>query len=354
MWRMPPETAPHERTWMAFPREGYTSGARPPSGRRATQPGRRSRTRSRSSSRSRWSSTRASVDAGAPHARRRHRASSRRPLDEFWMRDIGPTFVVDDERPGVLGAVDWIFNGWGAPDVGRVEQLRGDRPRSSPRSSAPSCVSSCSSTRAAASTSTARAPCCSPRPCSSTRAATRTPTRRASRPSSPARSAPRTAIWLPRGLTRDYDDFGTRGHVDIVATIPSPGAAAAARAARPGAPRPRGHARAAASCCARHDGRRGPPLRDRRPARPGDPARRRGLRRLELRQPPRRQRRRHRLRLRRGAARRRGPRDPRRGLPRADGRHGRRPRRSSPAAAASTASPSSSRVRLGRAWCTTR
>ena len=31
------------------------------------------------------------------------------------------------------------------------------------------------------------------------------------------------AIWLPRGLTRDYDDFGTNGHVDIVATIVSPG-----------------------------------------------------------------------------------------------------------------------------------
>ncbi|MEN0022421.1 MAG: agmatine deiminase family protein, partial [Microbacterium sp.] len=31
------------------------------------------------------------------------------------------------------------------------------------------------------------------------------------------------AVWLPRGLTRDYDDFGTNGHVDIVATIVSPG-----------------------------------------------------------------------------------------------------------------------------------
>jgi len=31
------------------------------------------------------------------------------------------------------------------------------------------------------------------------------------------------AVWLPRGLTRDYDDFGTNGHVDIVATITSPG-----------------------------------------------------------------------------------------------------------------------------------
>ncbi len=26
MWRMPIESAPHERTWMAFPREGVTLG----------------------------------------------------------------------------------------------------------------------------------------------------------------------------------------------------------------------------------------------------------------------------------------------------------------------------------------
>ena len=26
-WRMPSETAPHERTWMAFPREGATLGS---------------------------------------------------------------------------------------------------------------------------------------------------------------------------------------------------------------------------------------------------------------------------------------------------------------------------------------
>src|SRR5699024_8357696 len=31
------------------------------------------------------------------------------------------------------------------------------------------------------------------------------------------------AVWLPRGLTRDYDGFGTRGHVDIVATFTEAG-----------------------------------------------------------------------------------------------------------------------------------
>ena len=30
------------------------------------------------------------------------------------------------------------------------------------------------------------------------------------------------AIWLSRGLTRDYDEFGTNGHVDIVATFAAP------------------------------------------------------------------------------------------------------------------------------------
>ena len=44
-------------------------------------------------------------------------------------------------------------------------------------------------------------------------------------------------VWLPRGLTRDYDEFGTRGHVDIVAAFAAPGRGAAALAGRPHAPR---------------------------------------------------------------------------------------------------------------------
>ncbi|MDQ1424955.1 MAG: agmatine deiminase, partial [Acidimicrobiaceae bacterium] len=36
---------------------------------------------------------------------------ARLPLNDAWMRDIGPTFLID--RAGGLGAVDWVFNGWG-------------------------------------------------------------------------------------------------------------------------------------------------------------------------------------------------------------------------------------------------
>ena len=36
--------------------------------------------------------------------------------DDSWMRDIGPTFVVDDA--GTRRGVDWIFNAWGGRDGG--------------------------------------------------------------------------------------------------------------------------------------------------------------------------------------------------------------------------------------------
>ncbi len=46
----------------------------------------------------------------------------------------------------------------------------------------------------------------------------------------------RRVIWLERGLTRDYDEFGTRGHVDIVATFSSPGTVLVHRQDDPGHP----------------------------------------------------------------------------------------------------------------------
>ena len=85
----------------------------------------------------------------------------------------------------------------------------------------------------------------------------------------------------------------------------------AALAGRPVAPRLRGRA-AGPRRARRGDGCRGPPSRVHRAPRSRDTSRRRRLRRLELRQPPRRQRRRDRLRLRRARRRRPRRRHPRR------------------------------------------
>ena len=332
-WRMPAETAQHERTWMAFPRPGLTLGDDPASAEEAYAA---------------WTAVAHAVAEFEPvtmvvdpierdRARRmlsrRHRAArgaARRLLDARHGRDVrarrraarrARRRRLDLQR---LGRAEVVDLGQGPRDRPLRHGCRGRRAR----------VVHARERGRRRSTSTARAPCSSPRPCSSTRAATRTPTRRASRRSSPAPSAPPTVIWLPRGLTRDYEDFGTRGHVDMVATIPSPGTLLLHEQPNPEHP---DHEvmREPSRLPVRADGCRGPALRDHRPARPRGAPRRRGLRRLELREPPRRERRRDRVRLRRGASGCRGARAARRRLPRSPGRDRRcaadlRPRRRHP------------------------
>lgn len=218
---MPAETAEHERTWMAFPREGETLGATAAERERGY---------------SAWTDVAHAiaefepvtmvVDPSEMTRSRRMLDSSiailEAPLDEFWMRDIGPTFVVDDKRPAVLGAVDWIFNGWGAPKWAEWAKSA-EIARFVAAASGAELVSSLLVAEGGGFhvdgegtvllTETVQL---DPR---------RNPLADKARVE---REMLRTigathAVWLPRGLTRDYDDFGTNGHVDIVATIPSPG-----------------------------------------------------------------------------------------------------------------------------------
>ncbi|MCH6230982.1 agmatine deiminase family protein [Microbacterium sp. CFH 31415] len=220
-WRMPSETTPHERTWMAFPREGQTLGASPAE---------------REECYAAWTATAHAVaefepvtmvvDPSETDRARRMMSSDieivEAPLDEFWMRDFGPTFVVDDELPGVLGAVDWIFNGWGAPEwaewglsarIGRfVTDLVGAEHISSALVNEGGGIHVDGEGTVLLTETVQLDPRRNPY------------ADRARVEAELARTIGTShAIWLPRGLTRDYDDFGTNGHVDIVATIPSPG-----------------------------------------------------------------------------------------------------------------------------------
>jgi agmatine deiminase len=220
-WRMPAETAQHERTWMAFPREGITLG---------------DDAAEREEGYAAWTAVAHGVAEFEPLTmvvdpseldRARRMLSSEieileAPLDEFWMRDFGPTFVVDDERPGVLGAVDWIFNGWGAPawaewkKSAEIARFVADRVGAELVSSV--LVNEGGGIHVDGEGTVLL-----------TETVQLDPNRnpyadRARVEAELARTIGAThAIWLPRGLTRDYDDFGTNGHVDIVATIPSPG-----------------------------------------------------------------------------------------------------------------------------------
>ena len=197
------------------------------------------------------------------------------------MRDIGPTFVVDDDaRRARRGRLD--LQRLGRATLGDMGATTARSRASSPRRPAPSIVSSLLVNEGGAIHVDGEG----------TRAAHRD---RAARPGrNPyadkqrvegelARTIGATkVIWLPRGLTRDYETSGTRGHVDMVATFPRPAACCCTGRTTPRTP--------TTPSCARLRGvleqatdAAGRTSRDHRAARPGDAARRGRLRRLELR-----------------------------------------------------------------------
>ncbi|WP_111719778.1 agmatine/peptidylarginine deiminase [Homoserinimonas sp. OAct 916] len=220
-WLMPTETAPHERTWMAFPRAGLTLGedaAEAEEGYAAWT--------AVAHATAEFEPVTMVVDPSEMIRARRMLGSEieilEAPLDEFWMRDFGPTFVLDDDRPGVLGAVDWIFNGWGAPAWAEWE-LSAQIARFIADHVGAELVSSMLVNEGGGIHVDGEGTVLL------TETVQLDPGRnpladKAGVEAELARTiGSKHAIWLPRGLTRDYDEFGTRGHVDIIATIPSPG-----------------------------------------------------------------------------------------------------------------------------------
>lgn len=220
-WRMPSETTPHDRTWMAFPCAGGSLGDTEAERTKAYDA---------------WTAVALAVAEFEPvtmvvdpsetgRAARMLGSAVEQvavPIDEYWMRDVGPTFVLDDDRPGVLGGVDWVFNGWGAPpwsdwvlsaELGRiVAELAGAEVVSSALVAEGGGIH----VDGAGTVLLTETVQLDPR---------RNPTwDRAGVEVELARTIGATHfVWLPRGLARDYDDYGTSGHVDIVATITSPG-----------------------------------------------------------------------------------------------------------------------------------
>lgn len=220
-WRMPAETAPQDRIWMAFPREGLTLG---------------DTDALREEGYAAWTAAALAIAEFEPVTmvvdptevtRARRMLGSgidllEAPLDEFWMRDMGPTFVLDEDRPGVLGAVDWIFNGWGARPwarwrdssaiAGIVAEAAGAEPISSMLVNEGGGIHVDGEGTVLLTETVQLDPARNPF------------ADRARVESEMARTlGATTAIWLPRGLTRDYEEFGTNGHVDIVAAFPAPG-----------------------------------------------------------------------------------------------------------------------------------
>jgi agmatine deiminase len=229
---MPPEWAPHERTWMAWPSAEYTLGDAPGEAELA---------------RGTWAAVARAVaafepvtmvvDPGSVDDAARHLDATVRivhaPLDDAWMRDIGPTFVHDEA--GSLCAVDWVFNGWGGQDWAswsndaRIAEVvaghAGARLVPSPMTNEGGAIHVDGEGTVLITRTVQLDEGRNPGWDEAQVEAELGRTLGAER-----------VIWLPRGLTRDYDEFGTRGHVDIVATFASPGVVLVHRQDDPGHP----------------------------------------------------------------------------------------------------------------------
>ena len=218
-WRMPSETAPQDRVWMAFPTGGYTLGETEEEAHAA---------------RSTWAAVANAilefepvtmvvspddVETAARYLDPRVEVITA-DLNDAWMRDIGPSFVLDSTQQ--LGAVDWIFNGWGGQDWATWDKDSLIAEKISGRANArhlPSGIVNEGGGIQVDGEGTVLV----------------TETVQLDQGRNPgltkadieeelARTIGAThVVWLPRGLTRDSEKFGTRGHVDIVAAIPSPG-----------------------------------------------------------------------------------------------------------------------------------
>lgn len=217
--RMPIESAPQERIWMAFPTGGYTLGESPAAAHVA---------------RSAWAEVAHAVvgfepvtvvvDPGDSELARDYLGPEIdlvfAPLNDAWMRDIGPTFVHDDD--GRVAAVDWCFNGWGRQSWaewdkdsrigGKVAHWAGVPRVASGLVNEGGGIQVDGEGTVLVTETVQRDPLRNP---GLTRQAVEDELRRTIGASK--------VIWLPRGLTRDAEKYGTRGHVDLVAAIPEPG-----------------------------------------------------------------------------------------------------------------------------------
>ena len=217
-WFMPAEWEPHERTWMAWPSSGYTLGDTEADWQQARRT---------------WAEVANAIiefepvtmlcEPDAIEIAREYLDSQveiiTAPLNDAWMRDIGPTFVKNVR--GQVAGVNWIFNGWGAQTWASwdkdskvaelIDELAGKQTISSKLINEGGGIH-VNGSGAVLLTETVQLG----------EGRNSTWSRAEVEAEIHEKLGTNEPIWIRRGLTRDYDEFGTRGHIDIVACFASP------------------------------------------------------------------------------------------------------------------------------------
>ena len=215
---MPIEGHTQDRLWLAWPSSGYTLGDTEAEIAEA-----RTTWSAVANAASEFQPVTVVVNPGDEAVAKRYLAGSitllSAPLNDAWMRDIGPSFVIGDD--GKLGAVNFVFNGWGAQDwaqwdndqhIGRiVAEAAGAELINSDLVNEGGGIQVDGTGHVVLTETVQLDPGRNP---GVTKAEVEAELNRTIGTTS--------ALWLPRGLERDHDTFGTRGHSDILAVFPTP------------------------------------------------------------------------------------------------------------------------------------
>ena len=215
---MPIEGHKQDRLWLAWPSSGYTLGDTAAEIEEA-----RTTWAAVANAASEFQPVTVIVHPGDEAVAKRYLAGSitllSAPLNDAWMRDIGPSFVIGDD--GKLGAVNFVFNGWGAQDwaewdndqhIGRiVADAAGATLINSDMVNEGGGIQVDGTGHVVLTETVQLDPGRNP---GMTKQQVEAELNRTIGTTS--------ALWLPRGLERDHDTFGTRGHSDILAVFPTP------------------------------------------------------------------------------------------------------------------------------------
>lgn len=209
--RFPAEWEKHERTWVAFPHAGYTLGDT-----EREQTAARQTWANVANAASEFEKVSCVINPGDEQNARKFLSSEIElveiPIDDAWIRDSGPSFVVDKDE---LKAVNWVFNGWGAQDWANYKLDSELATRVAGHLGVEVIDSHLVNEGGGFHVDG-----------NQTVLLTKTVQLGEERNQGwhkelveeeiHEKLGTSKAVWLERGLTRDYEDFGTLGHVDIV------------------------------------------------------------------------------------------------------------------------------------------
>lgn len=210
--RMPAEWEIHERTWMAWPSNGYTLGETEIDADRARQTW-----ANVANAIVRFEPVTMVVNPGDSDIAKTFLNSAveiiELPLNDAWMRDIGPTFVKDEQANK---AINWVFNGWGAQDWATWNFDDQIATEISTLTSTPH-IDSPLINEGGGIHVNGRGTILLTETVQLGKGRNQSWTKEQVETELNKQLGVTKAVWIKRGLTRDYDEFGTRGHIDIVA-----------------------------------------------------------------------------------------------------------------------------------------